>query len=265
MVARLISLEKDTERRSSFHVKWQDLCTSVNWTPAVDGNDSSQVQEVFKKLQLSVEDQPRYYSGHRGPLSQGELGCSLSHLVALTDFLDSNEDFLLILEDDAQPLNVDAINDLLQNIEAYDFDLLLLGFRKNIEVPSKLSNLLWKVLFTLRVWKPRKDFDQFLSDSLASWKKNRYPIVSNGPTPVLKSGFHYGTYAYIVNRRAARELTLLLSSLQMRSDEVIAYANQSMRIKILTSESPLVQVNVDFDSNIRDSRTQSESFAAHGV
>ena len=265
MVARLISLEKDTERRSSFHVKWQDLCTPVNWTPAVDGNDSSQVQEVFQKLQLSVEDQPRYYSGHRGPLSQGELGCSLSHLVALTDFLDSNEDFLLILEDDAQPLNVEAINDLLQNIEAYDFDLFLLGFRKNIEVTSKLSNLLWKALFTLRVWKPRKDFDQLLIDSLASWKENRYPIVSNGPTPIMKSGFHYGTYAYIVNRRAARELTLLLSSLQMRSDEAITFVNQSMRLKIITTENPMVRVNADFISNIRDQRAQSDTFAAHGV
>ena len=266
MVAKLISLKKDKERRSSFYDKWQNLCIPITWIPAIDGNEPLRLKEVMKTLQITEEGEiPRFYSGYRGTLKAGELGCSLSHLVALSEFLESTEDFLFILEDDSQPMNVDLINDILQNIRAYDFDLFLLGFRKNKMVPKKISTLFWKALFTFRVWKPRSDFDQFLIDSLASWKSKRRPIMDNGLTSVFSSGSHYGTYAYIVNRRAAKELKHLLSSLKMRSDEAITFANQSMRLKIITTENPLVRVNADFISNIRDQRAQSETFAAHGV
>ena len=37
-----------------------------------------------------------------------------------------------------------------------------------------------------------------------------------------------------------------------------------MRLKVITSQEPLVRVNSDFESNIRDKSAQAESFMAHG-
>ncbi len=42
------------------------------------------------------------------PLSPGELGCTLSHMQALRDFITSNEKYALVLEDDAiQIMDID--------------------------------------------------------------------------------------------------------------------------------------------------------------
>ena len=265
MVTKLISLEKDISRRSSFYCKWQELVTEVIWTPAIDGRNPEQVQKTMELLKISeIGELPRSYSGHRGELSPGELGCTLSHLIAIDEFLATKNKFLFILEDDAEPVDLNKINRIVEAIQEYDFDLFLLGFRKNVKPDGIVQNLIWKTLFILRIAKPRFDFDRFLLDSLASWKSRRHPTSRASKTAVYSSGFHYGTYGYILNRRAALELKHLLRTLRLRSDEAISFANQSMRLKVITSQEPLVRVNSDFESNIRDKSAQAESFMAHG-
>ncbi|WP_180055862.1 glycosyltransferase family 25 protein [Acinetobacter sp. YH12142] len=57
--------------------------------------------------------------GREKPLTPGELGCTLSHLEALKRFLNSKEDYALILEDDAiipDDLNEDIIYKTVKSI-----------------------------------------------------------------------------------------------------------------------------------------------------
>lgn len=76
--------------------------------------------------------QARLYYGRA--LSAGELGCYLSHLKAARAFLDSGQDFGLVLEDDAEiapdlAARLEVIIGLLQSDAAPAWDLVNLGNR----------------------------------------------------------------------------------------------------------------------------------------
>jgi hypothetical protein len=174
---------------------------------------------------------------------------------------------MLILEDDALPIEITKIELIMRHPQNFDFDIFLLGFRKNFSIFKRLHQFLWKLTFTLRLWKPRRDFDNFLFDSIASWKSQRAPINHNETKGIetYSSGYHYGTYAYIVNRRADIELQKHLQSLQLRSDEAISWLNMAMRLKVITPEFPLVSVDTQHASNIRSSKSQQQSFNLHGT
>ena len=60
-------------------------------------------------------------AGHNKPLTPSELGCTLSHLSALRDFVTSNDNLALIFEDDA----IQASNFSLNELEKEIFDLNL--------------------------------------------------------------------------------------------------------------------------------------------
>ncbi|GAA5187361.1 glycosyltransferase family 25 protein [Acinetobacter kookii] len=51
------------------------------------------------------------------PLSPGELGCTLSHVKSLRDFINSNEKYALIIEDDIIQINHFDLNSLEEQIE----------------------------------------------------------------------------------------------------------------------------------------------------
>lgn len=268
MVTKLISLKKDEYRRTVFFERWKQFSKTIEWSPAVDGNNISEVESTLKNLGIKGPTcLPRYYSGHRGKLSTGELGCTLSHLNAINEFLLSSEEFMLVLEDDAEPNDLPKIETIVQSIDRFDFDIFLIGFRKNTQVYHTIKQLFWKLKFTLRIWWPRPEFDTFLFNSMASWKAQRLALSHGNPNGIKinSSGFHYGTFAYIINRRAAAELRHHLASLQLRSDEAITWLNMTMRLKVITSESHLVSVDPQHKSNIRSSLSQKQSFNQYGT
>lgn len=57
-------------------------------------------------------------AGKDRPLSPAELGCTLSHMSAVRDFLTSDEDYACIFEDDAQSLEYIDLNALETQIQA---------------------------------------------------------------------------------------------------------------------------------------------------
>lgn len=72
------------------------------------------------------------------PLSPGELGCSLSHLEALQDFLKSGEDIAIIFEDDViapQYFDLEAFEQQLDEIKLKPHFFLSLG-----GIEQKLNN-----------------------------------------------------------------------------------------------------------------------------
>ena len=64
------------------------------------------------------------------PLSPGELGCSMSHLAALKDFLESDEDIAIIFEDDviaAENFDLERFEQQLRKIKLNSHFFLSLG------------------------------------------------------------------------------------------------------------------------------------------
>ncbi len=56
----------------------------------------------IKGAELTVKEYfDQAVAGHSKPLTPGELGCTLSHLAALRDFLASDEKYAIVFEDDA--------------------------------------------------------------------------------------------------------------------------------------------------------------------
>jgi len=102
----------------------------------------SHFESEFKKIgvvgkNLSID---QYFSlavvGQQKPLSPGELGCTLSHVKALNDFVESNSDYALVIEDDAIEVNYFDLNQLDKEINNLNlkkcFFLSLGGVQLNI-------------------------------------------------------------------------------------------------------------------------------------
>lgn len=83
-----------------------------------------QQQEEFKTFGVKGVDLPvlEYFKlgvAHKErPLSPGELGCTLSHLEALKDFVESEKDLAIVFEDDAIPIGAFSLVALEQQIRA---------------------------------------------------------------------------------------------------------------------------------------------------
>ena len=87
----VISLAKDEERRNSLKKQFNSY-NEFNIIDAVEGNKID-IQEYFKYLSGSL-------SKYNILISPNELGCTLSHIKAYQQFLSTNAEYCLILEDD---------------------------------------------------------------------------------------------------------------------------------------------------------------------
>lgn len=64
------------------------------------------------------------------PLSPGELGCTMSHLAALRNFLQSDDDYAIIFEDDViapENLDLDELEQCIRSMELQNCFFLSLG------------------------------------------------------------------------------------------------------------------------------------------
>lgn len=93
-------------------------------------------QQDFKKFGIRGADlsTTEYFkqavSGKQRPLSPAELGCTLSHLQALKDFLASNEKYACIFEDDAictRNLDLNDLEDGIKKLRLKECFFLSLG------------------------------------------------------------------------------------------------------------------------------------------
>ena len=130
----IITLMNDKKRLT--HVK--KITAENNFIklfPAVDKNDKERINKLFKEFNFKIN------SGNH----PGMIGCYLSHLIIIHNFLQSNKKYQIILEDDIKilgklPKNVRQIEKLFKTINqsAGDIDILYInnrvGFDKNFRV-----------------------------------------------------------------------------------------------------------------------------------
>lgn len=264
----VISLERDAHKRNIFYHRWNDFPNEIVWLEAVDGASKAKVQESVKKLglELNVSILPLHYSGYRGGLSDGELGCALSHLLAWDYFInDLKNNLLFILEDDALPVSLEEIIQAIGTFRDSNADVLMLGYRKNLDVISKLGGLKLRAKLAYSVVK-------MLFCNIRTWREKLMSIgweVNKVPSKLSKnwaiSGSHFGTFAYVLKRTAAEELLHLNRHVNLRSDECLTVASSLMRVKSLNVLPRLVNVDQDMKSSIRSGIEQKRNFAQDGA
>lgn len=101
-----ISLEKDTERRNVLKHNFKNNYDSMNHISAVNGKELT-ANEYFIRVFS-------YFNNTQNLLTPGELGCLMSHEKALKTFLDSDNDYAIIFEDDVIGYSEDI--DTMKNI-----------------------------------------------------------------------------------------------------------------------------------------------------
>ncbi|WP_436862243.1 glycosyltransferase family 25 protein [Acinetobacter haemolyticus] len=131
----LISMKEDVLRRSELERRFPIMYKEMYRIDAINGKSLS-AKEYFFYAQ-------KYLKSNKKMITPSELGCTLSHIKALQNFLTTDEDYCLILEDDVIGCDQDII--LLENLvntlpenslmlcggqEGLSFDKYILG--KNI-------------------------------------------------------------------------------------------------------------------------------------
>jgi len=111
MLIYLVSLQDDVQRREELKKRFPKYYDSFKIIDAVDGRKLS-AKEYFQKT-------AHYVKKSNKMMSPSELGCSLSHMNALTDFLSTDEQFALILEDDiiGTDVDIDKIINISKKLE----------------------------------------------------------------------------------------------------------------------------------------------------
>ena len=181
MITYLINLKRASERLISAKETFEKAGINFTLEEAVDGKDLSLPHEDYSEL--------KYNLLHGKKTNLGELGCYFSHLNVLKKFLNTEEDWALVCEDDIE-LDEDIIEIINSALESgINFDLLRLSGgsdrNKEIGLPLKLKKIY-------------KDF--FLS---------------------LNFGFKSGTGCYLINRLAAENIIKKINIMNLPIDHAI--------------------------------------------
>lgn len=181
MIAYLINLKRANERLVSAKETFDKVGIIFNLEVAIDGKDLSLPHKDYSEL--------KYNLLHGKKTNLGELGCYFSHLNVLEKFLNTEENWALVCEDDIEfNENINKIISGAINSRVH-FDLLRLsgGSDRNKEkgIPIKLQKIY-------------KDF--YLS---------------------LNLGFKSGTGCYLINRHAAKNVLNKLKKMSLPIDHAM--------------------------------------------
>ena len=128
----VISLERVRQRRKYIIDHCKNLNIDYQIIEAIDGNLLTQ-QDLEKNCDIETVTRLRYW------LTNGAIGCALSHLKAYQEFLKSNEKFAFVIEDDAVlPKDIKTI--LTEAISKIDSNEIVLLYYTSFK-PAKLSNI----------------------------------------------------------------------------------------------------------------------------
>ncbi len=120
----LVSLKADKSRRAKLKEKFIKYYDNFIHIEAIDGRELA-AKEYFEKTR-------DYYAKYKKIMSPPELGCTLSHIKALETFLETGNEYALILEDDVIA-NDESISEVFEISKKLNSDsLLLCGGQINI-------------------------------------------------------------------------------------------------------------------------------------
>ncbi|HIF9322155.1 hypothetical protein C5F64_10185 [Photobacterium damselae subsp. damselae] len=167
-------------------------------------------------------------------LSNGEIGCSISHRLAIDDFLKSDKDILMVIEDDAILTDhFDFIYNYFRNIDSIENGVFILGHSALSSINSFNYNMM-------------------------------YPIVVDGNFGGIKYGRSKyinmcGTVAYCMNRETA---TIIADKIKFPICNIAddwGFINEVSKVNIYHLRPLVVLENIiDFDSTIEKERNERQ-------
>lgn len=146
------------------------------------------------------------------PLNPGEIACSLSHRNIYSAMVKEGWQRILILEDDALPLNehLSLLDVTIKELPA-DWELVYFGYLKHEKVTFglKTKQFFYKILsgLGLMAWDP-------------TMVKNLLPRPFSAH--LKKAGFHDCTHAYAITRAAAEKLLAAQTPVVYRADDLLS-------------------------------------------
>ena len=169
----VINLDRSTDRLKDFRQSFESLGLDVVRVVAVDGKAITLPHPDY--------DERNYLLYHGGQTSMGVIGCYFSHIKALRQFLETDEETALICEDDvsAKPELPQVLHEILQ-------------FKKHWDL---LRMVCWNIPSHIPVRK------------LDNGSNLTVPICLTPPYWAMGAG------AYLVNRKAAERI--ITSSIPM--------------------------------------------------
>ena len=144
----LISLEQDQQRRIELAERFPQNYPKMLWIKAINGKKLP-AKDYFYCAQ-------QYFNIHKKLITPSEVGCTLSHIKALETFLESDDEYCLILEDDVIGCDKDItyIMSLVTNNKINDFVLCGgqdgLNFLKYIMAKKNIDNLYFLPIFSMK-------------------------------------------------------------------------------------------------------------------
>lgn len=121
----VINLDGSNERLANVIKSLSEQGIDFTRIPAFDGRkkEPASFDEYDEKKALA-------YMGRT--LTGGELGCYFSHINCVKEFLNTDADYVVVLEDDMQPSDnlADKINTLISGLKGKDWYLINIGANK---------------------------------------------------------------------------------------------------------------------------------------
>ena len=186
----------------------------------IDAIDGKQMSEMEISSSFNTEKFISHY--HRCPV-KGEIGCTLSHRKCYRQLLDSNAPYVLILEDDVSFICSEDTEYVIKE-----------GARLLEEGRADI------ILFVSRVWLYN------LPHKINS-KYSAYPIYNA-----------YGTYAYLINRKGAKQL-LKNAKEYIVADDFPEIRKRGVRIKsIYPNITSYISSNNSLESLIDEERKTAQ-------
>ena len=236
----LISLEKSTDRHQRLQSILDGLDYDIFW--GVNGSELD-----LNELELSGKlDNNGRYKQNKPPLSDGEVGCALSHLGVYQAILDRNLKNALVLEDD---LIVDYSNpELPASLEQsfselpHDWDLLYLGYAENNNAISPGGLLRAWAIYPLLYLFNRERFNP------AKFRR-RFP--RHYSQNLQRAGYHYRTHAYGVSNSGAKKILDFQMPVAYASDNAISEMCTANIINAFRVKNRVFDQNRDLETTIK--------------
>jgi glycosyl transferase family 25 len=215
MIIYLISLEDDLNRRSELAKRFPETYPKMNWIKAINGKKIPAL-DYFNYTS-------KFCKKYQRVLTPSEVGCSLSHINALKNFLETNEKYALILEDDI--LGEDETIDKLECFfKQYKFEGVCICSSQDMHGKQKYI-----------LAKPVNN-------------SNVYCISA------FSIEFFYQTSAYLISREAAK-LIIWKQEHFMHYADAWSFFMESSNLEFLYTKEFKHPVDVALDSNIESERS----------
>jgi glycosyl transferase, family 25 len=164
-------------------------------------------------------------------MTDGEIGCALSHKMMYEDVIKNNFRRVLILEDDVviDEKNIHLFSTMQAELPV-NWQLWYLGFAKNQQPPvnATFKKIFYHLLYALRL---KTTMNHTMINNL-------YPSAFSAH--LSRAGFHDCTHAYAITLEAAKILLHEQTPIAYTADNLLAFTNTHQKLQAFISKPTLI-------------------------